>query len=38
VLPGTDIAATPAIALTARVDALAREQALKAGFCRHMVN
>jgi CheY-like chemotaxis protein len=31
------ISAIPAIALTARSDPLARELALKAGFCRHMV-
>lgn len=31
------VAGIPAIALTARSDQLARELALQAGFCRHMV-
>jgi CheY-like chemotaxis protein len=31
------MAAIPAIALTARSDQLARQQALQAGFCRHIV-
>jgi CheY-like chemotaxis protein len=33
----TRVAETPAIALTARSEKLAREQALRAGFCRHLV-
>jgi CheY-like chemotaxis protein len=33
----TRISAIPAIALTARSDQMAREHALAAGFCRHLV-